>query len=149
MKFDERGNWIEPSDEQVWSTTKKWVVFFIALMVLAPVIGFGIKWVTADARGAGAAREQIKADPNFRIAAYQEFFDLCSAVQAQEDRIEIFQEDTSPNGQTNLRAVKAKRAELIREYNNKATRNYTQGQFRDSDLPYQLNINEEHTECVI
>lgn len=144
-RFDEKGSWVEPTDQQAWSATKKWLAVFVALVVLGPVIGFGVKWITADARGAGAAREQIKANPNFRIAAYQEFFDLCSAVQAQEDRIAIFKDDTSLNGQTNLRAVEAKRAELIRDYNSKASRNYTEGQFRDSDLPYHIDPDPEAT----
>ena len=51
--------------------------------------------------------------------------------------------------QTNLTAVRANRAELINRYNADASREFTVGQFRDNDLPYQLNPDVERTVCAI
>lgn len=142
MKRDTKDQWYVGLSMWVWVIG----TFLLVLLLLGAT--FGIKWVTADARGRGAAREQIKANGSFRIAAYNDFFNLCAGIQAQEDRIKIFQDDPSPNGQVNLRAVQAKRAELIREYNNKASREYTEGQFKDSDLPYRIDPTQEDTQCA-
>lgn len=146
-KFDDQGRWKEPTDQEAWSSGKRAVIVLIVVALLMPVAVFGIRWVTAPARGAASAREKIQANGDFRIAAYNQFFDLCSAVQAQEDRIAIFEQSSGPNAQANLDAVRANRAALIRDYNSKASRSYTEGQFRDSDLPYQINVNEESTTC--
>lgn len=143
MRQETRDQWYVGRSAVFWA-----VAVFVAVLALSAAT-FGIRWATADLRGKGSAREQIKANGSFRIAAYNEFFDLCGAVQAQEDRLRIFADDDSENGRINLRAVEAKRAELIREYNNKASRGYTEGQFRASDLPYRLNINDKETECAI
>lgn len=118
------------------------------LLVFALVAGgFAIKWVTADIRGKGEARELTKANGALRISAYNHFYDLCGAVQAKEDQIKIFQSDTSEQGQVNLRAIEAKRAELIRTYNADASKSYTIGQFKSSHLPYHLDPTEMSTSC--
>jgi hypothetical protein len=135
-------------DDDTKTLTKWVIIIFVVCFVLIPVAVFGIRWVTADARGAGEAREQTRANGSYRIAAYDKFFDLCASIQAQEDRIVIFSDDPSPEGQVNLRAVKAKRTELIRQYNADATKSDTKGHFLASDLPYQINPNEEHTTCA-
>lgn len=136
------------------------VVGGVLLLVLLPVAFFGIRWATADIRGAGDAREQILADGDFRIQAYQTFFDLCASVQSQEDRIdsldqELNDENNPPTDarvgqiQSSLSAIRSTRGDLINQYNADASRSWTEGQFRDEDLPYQLNIDEEDTTCVI
>lgn len=124
-------------------------------------IGLGIMYLTgtlqketADFRGGVAELEQIKADPAHRISARQYFFETCAAVQAQEDRIAILESelDTDPSeqrvGEINgaLTAVRSIRAELIREYNTHAD-NFTFEQFRDADLPEELNSDAESTDC--
>lgn len=133
-------------------------------IVIAAVLGFALliggvfafRWFTAEPRGALDAREQVLADGDFRIAAYNHFFGLCSSVQAQEDReVSLTTElETSPSEsrrsqiQASLTAVRSQRAELIRTYNADAAKDYTSGQFRDADLPYQLDIDNKETQCV-
>lgn len=129
-----------------------------AVLGFALLVGgvFAFRWFTAEPRGALDAREQILADGDFRIAAYNHFFGLCSSVQAQEDReVSLTAElETDPSEarraqiQAALTAVRAQRAELIRTYNADAAKDYTSGQFRDADLPYQLDIDSEETQCV-
>lgn len=130
-----------------------------AFLVLALLIGgvYAFRWFTADARGELDAREQIQADGSFRIAAYNHFFDLCSAIQAQEDRASILQGElddpnTTPERAAQVRAslsaIEAQRAEQVRGYNADASKDYTSGQFKDSDLPYEIDL-EGTTECVI
>lgn len=124
------------------------VVILTLLISSMAIFGWGF-WTrsTADYRGQTAAIERTKADADFRISSYQKFFDLCGRVQAQEDRIRILADSTSPNAATDLVAVRSIRADLVREYNNLATRDFTEGQFRASQLPYQLAIDNEETSC--
>lgn len=102
---------------------------------------------TANFRGQTEAIEKTKANADFRISSYQMFFSLCASIQSAEDKIKIFAKDTGENAQTNLIAVQSIRSSLIREYNGLATRGFTEGQFRSSNLPYQININGE-TKCA-
>lgn len=120
------------------------------------IFGYGLfRRATADFRGQTGAIERIQADPDFRIAAYEHFFDLCSAVQADEGRFDSLQQelDTRPSDerreqiQATLTAVRASRLEKIRRYNTDASQDFTAGQFRAAELPYQLNP-EGDTTCA-
>jgi len=135
------------------------IVFFVVLIVVACIGIFGFGWFqrsTADFRGQTAAIEKTKANADFRLRAYDQFYDLCSQVQSLEDRIVIFEGDvkmfegTSKEAValTNLHALQAQRSSLIREYNAKASRGFTDGQFRSNDLPYQLDITDKETICA-
>lgn len=127
------------------------VVLIIVGLIFATMAIFGIgtfQRSTANFRGKTSQIEKTRANGDYRIANYDWFFAQCGAIQAKEDQIEVFAEDTSPIGEANLRAVKASRASLIRAYNAKATAEGTSGQFRSSDLPYQIQPSQEKTTCV-
>ncbi len=135
------------------------IVFFVLFIIIASVGIFGFGWFqrsTADFRGQTAAIEKTKANADFRLHAYNQFYDLCSQVQSLEDRIIIFSGDverfagTSKEAEalTNLHAIEAQRSTLIREYNAKASRGFTDGQFRSNDLPYQLDVTDKETICA-
>jgi len=136
------------------------VVGFLLLIAVSSMAIFGwgfFQRSTANFRGQTAAIEKTKANADFRIQSYQKFFNLCGEIQAKEDQARIFQAQldadkragiNNPDHQTNLNAVLATRASLVREYNNLATRGFTEGQFRDSNLPYQININNMETQCA-
>lgn len=78
------------------------------------------------------------------------FFNLCASVQIAEGTLDIFFEElknsTSETDQTRIRtnisAVKAARVSAINQYNANAAKSYTSGQFRASNLPYQLNVSD-------
>lgn len=133
-------------------------IVLMALGVLAsPFIIWGIVWLTAPLRGATEAREQTVGSGAFRLAAYEHFFGLCTSVQAQEGRIDSLnlELETGPTParvtqiQASLTAVRSQRTELIAEYNQDALAQYTRGQFRDRDLPYQLDPDTEETVCAL
>lgn len=143
-------------------TKGKWIAASIGAFVLVAALmvgGFAFNWFTAEPRGALEAREQILGSGDFRIQAYDRFFNQCAAIQSDEGRIQSLQtelETTNPSpsrvGQINasLTAIRSSRLEKINEYNADAGRNYTVGQFRDSDLPYNIDPNNEGpTECVL
>ena len=88
---------------------------------------------------------------------YQYFFSLCESVQSAEASIDAQRALLdSPNVsqamvEQNLAALEATRARSINTYNARASQDYTSGQFRDSDLPYQLAdepYTGEKTQCA-
>lgn len=130
------------------------VLIGIIAVVVGTMFATGtISMLTAPFRGAVEAEEQIQSGTN-RIAAYDEFYDVCASVQADEDRLDNLRaerEDADASRASQLdatiTAVENSRAEKIRGYNADARKEYTDGQFRSSDLPYQLDVKEEETEC--
>lgn len=129
----------------------------VILLVIGLLIGgiWAFRWYTADTRGALDARDQILADGDFRIAAYTQFFADCSGIQAQEVRANTFQRGVDrgdPLAPTNLDAVLVIRGQLAADYNAAASAEWTVGQFRAEDLPYQIDLawlpGEEGTQCA-
>lgn len=129
------------------------LVFCSALALGA--LGFGIKWATADLRGAADVREKTVANGNFRIGTYEEFFDLCSSVQAAEAAItnaetELATKPSSDRAEKLQQVITSQRnvrADSITTYNSKAAQNHRQA-FQDTDLPYRLDLNAQETQCA-
>lgn len=149
-----------PSTGQVlkWTIRIGLTILAVALLVGSMQI-FGWGWFqrsTANFRGETAALEQIQANPNSRISAYDHFFSLCASVQGHETTIKALQSeletDPSPRRVEQINAFitanRAARDVKIQQYNQDAQRNYTVGQFRDAGLPEKLDINEEVTTCA-
>lgn len=128
----------------------------IIVLVSMSVYGFGnLQRLTAEFRGETGQIEKTKANSSYRIAAYEKFHDRCGSIKSteskisnMEDELETAEEDTQRKTILNssITALKNKRAELIESYNADARKEATQGQFRDSNLPYKLN-EEDVTTC--
>lgn len=132
------------------------VLVAIAAIFLVAVYGFGfLQRGTADFRGETGQVEQTKANSNYRIAAYDQFYDKCASVQSMESKINNMEEELEGTEETQRKTVlntsitasKNKRADLITSYNADARKEATRGQFKASDLPYELSENEEATTC--
>ncbi|MGW3445612.1 hypothetical protein [Streptomyces sp. NPDC001076] len=134
------------------------VLGVIALAVLALIATFafgGVSSVTAPFRGEVDKRNRTEGDGAFRIATYEEFFDLCASVQTAEQQLRGLQEelDGKPSAEraerirTSMTAVKASRAESINTYNSKATQEH-RAAFQDAALPYKLDVTAEETKCA-
>lgn len=138
------------------------VLIFIGTLVALLVIGlvgvYGFGWFqrsTANFRGQTSAIEKTRANANFRIAAYNVFFDDCNGIKAIEAKIAIAEDaveqfkgtDQHTTAIANLNALRSNRENLIADYNNKASRDFTEGQFRDSKLPYRIDSDQEKTVC--
>ena len=122
------------------------VLFIVTAVAFASmwIFGFGaFQRGTANFRGETAQREKILANANYRIAAYDHFFDLCSSIQALESKSHIYADD--PNTYAAIRAV---RANLVAQYNGDATKNDTEAHFHDSDLPYKIDLEGDNTQCA-
>ena len=121
------------------------VAIVVGVAILWGVL-YGIAWFTADPLGSLKARQTILSG-EFRVAAYQHFFNLYSAVQGLEASLEaqsdLLAKTTDPKEQLRVRAniagIMAERGRAVAQYNADARKDYTEGQFRDLDLPFQLN----------
>ncbi|MGW1436908.1 hypothetical protein ACWD7M_16860 [Streptomyces griseus] len=127
---------------------------FLAFCLLVGVF-FTFRWITADIRGEASKREQTVANGAFRLATYEEFFDLCAAVQTSEQQLAALHTELDgkpgPDREERIRssitAVTASRAESINTYNSKATQEHRTA-FQDANLPYTLDITTKETQCA-
>jgi hypothetical protein len=127
-----------------WTLGSIAVVLVLWMTIASAIWGFGV--ATAGIYGAGEARKEIQSAP-FRIEAYQYFFNQCASIQGLEGQIDeitvqlnAFEPGTRAYELTlsSLTGTKGLRHNAIAKYNQDALKDYTQGQFRDNDLPYQL-----------
>lgn len=136
----------------------------LGVLVLAIVIGsmwiFGwgfFQRSTANFRGETEQIEKTRANGDYRIAAYDHFFNLCASVQSKEATIKALEKELErkpgPSESrveqiyASITANEAIRAETINQYNVDAEKTATIGQFKASNLPYELNANTEETSC--
>lgn len=135
-------------------------VGIVVVLVLITMWTFGFGWwskSTANFRGEVGVAEQTKANANFRIQAYDNFFNLCSAVQADEDRLEAqssLLDQTTDQAERQriartMAAIQGSRGQKIRRYNANARKEWTVGQFRANDLPFALDPTQERTSCTV
>lgn len=147
-----------------------WMGWALVVVVFLVVVGwgltaatFGLRVATAGIVGAGEARIEIKS-ADFRLAAYPHFFDLCAAVQGHEFGIDaqyatlevlgVDEDRTRRITLTNIAGLETAWGRDVSQYNQDANKSWTVGQFRDSDLPYQLSTQlyspgGERTRCAI
>lgn len=129
----------------------------VAVIVAVTLVGVGLvfvtggaKWITAEFRGEVSQREKTRADGDYRIQAYDAFFDDCNAIKAKERIIARYEERIEDEGPSELlqAAVMAEsnvREELIAAYNADAAKEDTRGHFRSSGLPYEIDPEGETT----
>lgn len=108
-------------------------IIAILFLIAVPILGFGIRWATADIRGQLQAREEIFSGPS-RIARYEEFFNLCNdviAMKARRDVLEI--------GSNEWRGVNGILIGIVSDYNSRAGQADTSANFLASNLPYKIS----------
>lgn len=134
-------------------------ILAVVIIIGAVAGGWAIKYYTADVRGRISANERIKSGSN-RIAQYEFFFNKCAAVQGTEAQIDALMDQvknsTDPKTidrlNTNITGNMAQRQRSIFEYNAASNKSYTSAQFRDVDLPFELDSSvytgENKTLCL-
>lgn len=131
-------------------------VVTIAVLTVAFTFLFGgAARVTAPFRGETSKIEKTEGDGAFRIATYEEFYDLCASVQSDEDSIKALKDelDGKPSESrktqinTSLTALRSSRAESIRDYNSKAAQEHREA-FHSADLPARLYTDSKETQCA-
>lgn len=130
------------------------LIVFVVGGISAGVWAFRV--ATAPIVGAGNQRIEVN-DADYRIEAYDRFFNLCSQVAADKQRIssleqelEVADPDSDRREQifASMTAIRNGIAENVEQYNVDAAKEGTRGQFRASELPYRLNA-EGETSCVL
>jgi len=139
---------------------KKWVILgMVLVVVLIPAI-WAIRYYTAPLRGVVKVQEAVQASAEFRIFSYEHFYDLIAAINAEEaqydsqwELLQTTEEEAESYSriQRNLAAIKASIERFKRQYNADAAKEQTRGQFKDSELPFQIKVEPheygERTEC--
>ncbi len=135
-----------------------WAVYGVVGLAVLYLIGAfafgGAGWISAPFRGEAENRENTVGSGEFRQTTYEEFFDLCAAVQNAEGTIQALQEERKAASETrttqidqSITALKATRIESVNAYNSKAAQEH-RAPFRDKDLPYRLDATAERTTCA-
>jgi hypothetical protein len=135
-----------------------WVIGGVVGLAVLYVIGVfvfgGAGWITAPFRGEADKRENTVGSGEFRQTAYEEFFDLCEAVQNAEGTMQALREERKDASETrtavidqSITALKATRIESVTAYNSKAAQEH-RAPFHDRDLPYRLDATAERTTCT-
>lgn len=135
-----------------------------AIIVLVSIVGLAVGGVylnswysktTANTRGETQQREANQGSGAFRQAAYEQFFDLCSSVQAAEakvDNLKTAQAQATDEYEKqrlglSITAIMNGRADSIATYNKLAGEKH-RAQFQASNLPYRLDLNNMETTCA-
>lgn len=111
--------------------------------------GLGLRALLAEPTGQVEAREETQSGAN-RIAQYDRFYDLCTSAKTAQDQIANLEQERDDGVSdaradqisSSITALRGKRDEAVNKYNSQAAKSYTAGQFRDSDLPYELDGKE-------
>jgi hypothetical protein len=116
--------------------------FVIAGIIWALSFAFG--WFTAAPQGKLQARQQIQSG-NYRIAAYESFFNKCSSITTLDEALnQTLDNEKSDKGsdltrdKVNFTAQLNSRNDAANQYNVDAQKSYTVGQFKASNLPYSI-----------
>lgn len=136
--------YVPETQKGAFGNVTAWIAASLVLAGVIAAVFFAVEWATAPAKGKLEARKAINSG-SFRIAAYDHFFNLCASVQTDDARLDAQATELSTatgddiqRVQANIAGLTADRAEAINEYNADARKSYTIGQFRSSQLPYQL-----------
>ncbi len=107
---------------------------------------------TADFRGDVGEKERVVADEDYRISNRDWFFTQCQAIAAKQDNIAITEQQIkTASGGYKQQLLGAKAAEqkelnsLVQEYNARAANEQSGGQWKDDELPAEINAEEEVT----
>lgn len=117
--------------------------------------GIGLRYALAEPTGQIQAREHTQSGSN-RIAQYERFFDLCTSARTAQDQISNLEQEhdggvsESRESQitSSITALRGKRDESVNKYNSLAQRDYTAGQFRASNLPFEID-GQEPIKCNV
>jgi hypothetical protein len=134
----------EPSAGKLAAWTIGGVVLLVVIGIIFAVGAWGFNWFAAPYQGKLQARQQINSG-DFRIQAYNQFFDNCASIQTDEQNLKQFYSDlkTAPKSdqsriRTNITANMVDVNSAINQYNADSHKSYTVGQFKSSNLPYQI-----------
>jgi hypothetical protein len=125
------------------------VLLGIAAIVAIVLLVYGIRWITAEPSGKLQQRESTVGNGDYRISAYDKFFDDCSGAKTTQQNLKDAKEaadahdvDATRQAQldANVTALKQTLYTLVNQYNADAMKADTRGHFKASNLPYQIEL---------
>lgn len=154
MKFDEKGRWIEPTDQQAWSAGKKWLIFGFIGVLLLSVGGWALGVALSGPAGRGEQIKQINRAEN-RTFAQEQFVQLLNDVKAYDQQIGVQQAalDAHQAAGTErdrlaqvVAGLKTQCISTTQQYNAEAGK-ISKRQFLEANLPEQINSSDPETDC--
>lgn len=137
-------------------------VGFLVVIAVIIVIAYFTIWHTAEPRGRLEAREQIVANADFRIFAYNHFFDQCAYIQSQQAKLdsnwqllqkmeEMGVDESDPDRYwkkyDEVTAITNTLEKGINSYNADSDKEGTRGQFKEVCLPDNIKPQDAVTQA--
>jgi hypothetical protein len=121
----------------------KWTLIILALCGLVWLVLFG----TSDLRGRGDAQRDKNTGTN-RVFAQEHFNNLYQEILSTDRKITIAAEtkDQDRTSKQNYDGLRQHCLDTAADYN-AAARNFSTEEFRDADLPAQIDPNNPTTDC--
>ena len=128
----------------------KWVIIAVVLVALIGAAAWGISVLTAGPKGRGDAYRQQQSAENW-TRAQAEFNRRYQGILAQDKKITIAaaalkRDPESARRQVEYDGLVRNCADAVAQYNSLA-REYLAEQFRDADLPSQIDDTDPATDC--
>lgn len=130
------------------------VVILIVIGIGITLLSGGLTILLAPFQGEVEKSQQVEGSGEYRVAQHDYFYNLCSDIQAKQQNIALLEESAKTASgeekqkiQDSITANKFQLNEMVSQYNADASNDYTKGQFKDDELPYQINAEEEVTSC--
>lgn len=149
-----RGTWYESDNpsRHAWGffrTGMGMTILAVLALALCGGIGWGIKVLASDVKGAGDATIKINSGDN-RIQSQELFEQLYAAVLKHDKNLDVMAEavrlDPSSFNKTNYTGTKAACNNAVEDYNAEA-RKISSEKWKADDLPHQIDTTAPETDC--
>lgn len=139
----------------------KAIAAIVAVVVVLILVGLGITLLSggltillAPFQGEVEKSQQVEGSGEYRVANHDYFYNLCSDIQTKQDNIESLKAqlkyadgDTKQKIQSGIAGNELELNKLVNKYNADASNEYSKGQFRDDELPYHIEADQEVQSC--
>jgi hypothetical protein len=144
--------WHESDDPEKFAAGAGWLTWKVALFsVIGVLVLSGLVWLvmfgTSDLRGRGDAQRDKNTGTN-RVFAQEHFNNLYQEILSTDRKITIAAEtkDADRTSKQNYDGLRQHCLDTVADYN-AAARNFSTEEFRDADLPVQIDPNNLETDC--
>lgn len=118
-----------------------------ALSIGGMAFGYAWDWYTAPLKGAQDARQIIQADGEFRIDAYNTFYNACTSIEALERDVDLqisrlataITDNEKRIINDSIVGIAAARDGAVARYNNDSHKQWTIAQFKSKALVYEIS----------
>lgn len=110
------------------------LIVLLSIAITFAVWMLSVPFARANAKRVGDIEEAYKVqDADIRISSYEWFYQQYEQIQATKRKAEL------ATGSFEERGIKMVLADMISEYNSRASMTKTRGQWKPKDLPYQID----------